>query len=131
MARQVCAHGDDYEVLAAAAVRGDAGDEYGATFPDLMAAIDRDGQPHPALDTVRLFHGFQRAGDVCFNPSRCVHAVRNTAPTVSLTHNYIDASNVRTRPPASPACPDCPQPAAHCRVLTLSSHRTCGGSCPP
>lgn len=102
LSSQVCAHGDDYEVLAAAAVRGDADDEYGATFPDLMAAIDCDGQAHPTLDAVRLFHGFQRAGDVCFNPSRCVHAVRNTAPTVSLTHNYIDASNVRPRPPACP-----------------------------
>jgi hypothetical protein len=34
------------------------------------------------------------AGDVCYNPSRCVHAVRNTRLTVSLTHNYVDASNL-------------------------------------
>ena len=43
---------------------------------------------------MRLFHGFQRAGEVCFNPSQCVHAVRNTCLTISLTHNYVDASNL-------------------------------------
>ena len=37
----------------------------------------------------------QRAGEVVFNPSCCVHAVRNSAPlTVSCTHNFIDATNL-------------------------------------
>ena len=42
--------------------------------------------------------GVQWAGEVCFNPSRCVHAVRNVgAPgetTVSLTHNFVDGTNL-------------------------------------
>jgi len=29
-----------------------------------------------------------------FNPSKCLHAVYNVEFTVSLTHNYVDASNI-------------------------------------
>lgn len=90
----VCAHGGDYAALLATAEQGEGDDEYKARFPDLFAALDPGGKPHPALATVRLFHGFQRAGEVCFNPSRSVHAVRNTCLTISLTHNYVDASNL-------------------------------------
>tara|TARA_B100000795_G_C22630035_1_gene372260 strand:- start:26 stop:754 length:729 start_codon:yes stop_codon:yes gene_type:complete len=91
----VCAHGGDYAALLAVAERGEDDDEYSTSiFPDLFATVDSGGRPHPALAKVRLFHGFQRAGEVCFNPSRCVHAVRNTCLTISLTHNYVDASNL-------------------------------------
>jgi hypothetical protein len=35
---------------------------------------------------------------VCFNPSRCVHAVRNLGNpgdvVLSLTHNFVDATNL-------------------------------------
>ena len=48
----------------------------------------------PALGGARLYAGVQRRGDVCFNPSGCVHCVRNVRFTVSLTHNYVDASNL-------------------------------------
>ena len=54
-----------------------------ARLAQSLAAVDAGGRPHAALAAARLYHGFQRAGEVCFNPSRCVHAVRNTALTVS------------------------------------------------
>jgi hypothetical protein len=52
----------------------------------------------PQCRGARLYRGVQRAGDVCFNPSRCVHAVRNVgecgAIVTSLTHNFVDATNL-------------------------------------
>ena len=44
-------------------------DEYGARFPDLFAAVDAGGKPHAALKGVRLYHGFQGAGEVRFPPA--------------------------------------------------------------
>ena len=29
-----------------------------------------------------------------YNPSRCLHAVHNRTHTVSLTHNYVDGTNL-------------------------------------
>jgi hypothetical protein len=48
----------------------------------------------PQLRKARLFEGEQREGDICFNPTQCIHAVHNTRFTVSLTHNYVDATNL-------------------------------------
>jgi hypothetical protein len=53
----------------AAALRSEDEDEYGARFPDLFAAVDAGGKPHAALKGVRLYHGFQGAGEVRFPPA--------------------------------------------------------------
>ena len=29
-----------------------------------------------------------------FNPSLCLHVVQNISPSISVTHNYVDATNV-------------------------------------
>ena len=66
-------------------------------LPDLFGADADDGRVlarFPQLRVVRLFEGVQEAGDICFNPTQCIHAVHNLEFTVSLTHNYIDASNL-------------------------------------
>lgn len=93
----ICAHGDDHELLAGCVYGGgssDYGDE--SPLPDLFASDLFERWPHAR--SARLFHGFQEAGDICFNPSCCVHAVRNVGRpgdfAVSLTHNFVDASNV-------------------------------------
>ena len=93
----VCAHGGDHALVSApeGAVETPAGppcSEAGAPLPDLFAPdlFER----HPRLRRARLFFGVQRPGDVCFNPSGCVHAVRNTEFTFSLTHNFVDATNL-------------------------------------
>jgi hypothetical protein len=97
----VCAHGDDYELLTAgtgsrAYGYKDDDDEGSAPLPDLFAADLFERWPHARR--ARLFRGTQHAGDVCFNPSRCVHAVRNVGDSgdvvTSLTHNFVDATNL-------------------------------------
>ena len=99
-----CVHAQDSDALLAtnalsgrAALGGGGGgdgsddDEEEAPVPDLFRP---DLQRFPRLAAARVYAGVQRAGDVCFNPSGCLHAVRNNAFTVSLTHNYVDASNL-------------------------------------
>jgi len=60
-------------------------------LPDLFQP---DPAEFPALHSARLFEGVQEEGDICYNPTQCIHAVQNLEFTVSLTHNYIDASNL-------------------------------------
>ena len=99
-----CVHAQDSDALLAtnalsgrAALGGGGGgdgsddEEEEAPVPDLFRP---DLQRFPRLAAARVYAGVQRAGDVCFNPSGCLHAVRNNAFTVSLTHNYVDASNL-------------------------------------
>ena len=102
----VCAHGGDYQLLTAGTgaraygYKGDddSDDDDGSVpLPDFFAAdlFDRWPQTRGA----RLYRGVQQAGDVCFNPSRCVHAVRNIGDhagdiILSLTHNFVDATNL-------------------------------------
>ena len=100
----VCAHGDDHELLTrgtgsrAYGYKADDGDDDDGSvpLPDLFAADLFERWPHAR--GARLYRGTQRAGDVCFNPSRCVHAVRNVGPwgsvVTSLTHNFVDATNL-------------------------------------
>ena len=95
----ICAHGEDHELLTGGvAGRGssDYGDDDSAALPDLFASDLHARWPH--VRKARLYHGFQNAGDVCFNPSCCAHAVRNVgapgALTISLTHNFVDATNL-------------------------------------
>lgn len=100
----VCAHGRDHELLTrGTGVRAfgykddDDGDDDGsAPLPDLFAEDLFDRWPHARQG--RLYRGFQEAGEVCFNPSRCVHAVRNLGDpgdvVLSLTHNFVDATNL-------------------------------------
>lgn len=99
-----CVHGDDCALLYAAGNADGRGREHGAGLPDLFALSD--GNPReraaelarfPGLARARLFRGVQRAGDICFNPACCIHAVHNTTLTVSLTHNFVDASNLMVR----------------------------------
>jgi len=100
----ICAHGDDRALITAAAAAaggGGGGEEEDAVaagydgdpLPDLFAAnlFER----HPSLRGARLYRGTQRAGEIVFNPSCCVHAVRNVSPlVVSCTRNFIDATNI-------------------------------------
>lgn len=58
-------------------------------LPDLFSP---DLTQWPELAQCRLYRGTQLPGDVCFNPSRCVHATRNLSLTISLTHNFIDGT---------------------------------------
>jgi hypothetical protein len=53
-------------------------------------------EQRPLTAAVRGFHGVAVAGDVIFIPAGTVHAVRNRgrAPTVALSMNYIDRTNV-------------------------------------
>jgi len=46
------------------------------------------------LQGSRLFHTDLRPGELLFVPSRCMHAVRNAAPglTIAVSHNFIDAT---------------------------------------
>jgi len=85
----VCAHGEDHELLTGGFLAGSDGEEH--ALPDLFAP---DLTRWPQLARCRLYRGTQRPGDVCFNPSRCVHATRNLTLTISLTHNFVDASNL-------------------------------------
>ena len=77
-------HGGDWHLFAG----GEAGE-----LPDLF---NPDLARWPQLARARLYAGEQAAGDICFNPSLCLHAVVNVELplTISLTHNYVDASNV-------------------------------------
>lgn len=117
----VCAHGGDYAQLtkgAGAAAYGyasdggegdsssdaDGGGEDGEDgvsrrrgLPDLFAPDLFTRWPH--AKGCRLYRGVQRAGEVCYNPSKCVHAVRNIGDgpgsvMLSLTHNFVDATNL-------------------------------------
>lgn len=87
----VCAHGADHDLVAGRSA-AEMRHHEAPPLPDLFA--DDVLEAHPRLRRARLFHGFQRKGEVCFNPSACVHAVRNRTFTLSLTHNYIDATNL-------------------------------------
>ena len=115
----VCAHGDDHDLVVGDSsggtsdVQADSG-YAAAALPDLFAP---DVGRHPRLGEARLYRGTQRAGEVVFNPSRCVHAVRspaisllicprsprpcvstwqarNVTFTASLTHNFVDVTNL-------------------------------------
>ena len=115
----VCAHGDDHDLVVGDSsggtsdVQADSG-YAAAALPDLFAP---DVGRHPRLREARLYRGTQRAGEVVFNPSRCVHAVRspaispvicprsqrpcvstwqarNVTFTASLTHNFVDVTNL-------------------------------------
>jgi len=97
----VCAHGGDHELLTSGSGSRafgykDDDDDGGAPLPDLFARDLFEAWPHAR--SARLYRGVQRAGDVCYNPSRCVHAVRNlggpAGVVTSLTHNFVDASNL-------------------------------------
>ena len=100
----VCAHGGDHAILTAGTgsraygYKADDDDddeaEPSVPLPDFFA--DDLFERWPQCQGARLYRGFQEAGEVCFNPSMCVHAVRNVAEgvTVSLTHNFVDASNL-------------------------------------
>ena len=102
----VCAHGEDYALIVGAAKRREGVDGIEGAGGDGAAAsgayesaklpnlFEVDLVNFPELSELRLYHGVQRAGEVVFNPSRCVHAVRNLSFTVSLTHNFIDATNI-------------------------------------
>jgi len=81
----ICAHAASHDLIARHGGRAD--DD---PMPDLFSPTAADRLP----SGVRLFSGVQNAGEVCFNPSRCVHAVRNVQFTISLTHNFIDATNL-------------------------------------
>jgi hypothetical protein len=101
----VCAHGDDHSLLTAGTGSraygykdgdDDDDDDESVPLPDFFAAdlFER----WPQTRSARLYRGVQEAGDVCFNPSRCVHAVRNMCErgevVTSLTHNFVDATNL-------------------------------------
>lgn len=88
----VCAHGDDMQLILDAG-GSEPGGYDGPALPDLFAPdlLER----YPSLRGARLYGGVQRAGEVVFNPSGCVHAVRNASLlVVSCTHNFIDATNL-------------------------------------
>lgn len=94
----ICASGEDYDLLTAGT--GSAAHGYRSEDSD----TDSDPLPDffdpqlfakwPKTRQARLYRGVQEKGDVCFNPSRCVHAVRNLEACVSLTHNFVDATNL-------------------------------------
>lgn len=100
----VCAHGDDHALLTQGTgnrafgyrADDDEDDDGSVPLPDLFAEDLFEKWPH--AKGARLYRGYQQAGQVCFNPSRCVHAVRNVgegdAVVISLTHNFADATNV-------------------------------------
>lgn len=89
----VCAHGDDCALVAGLRSAPSGASELDELeLPDLFDPSLFAARPE--LASARLYRGTQRAGEVCFNPSRCVHAVRNLTFTISLTHNFIDATNL-------------------------------------
>eukprot|EP01063_Lacrimia_lanifica_P017827 TRINITY_DN24815_c0_g1_i1.p2 TRINITY_DN24815_c0_g1~~TRINITY_DN24815_c0_g1_i1.p2 ORF type:complete len:292 (+),score=94.57 TRINITY_DN24815_c0_g1_i1:60-878(+) len=82
------AHGEDYDALAK-----------GGT-PNLFSHFPSDAAPSAPCAAVgdvdaamRLYHHRQAPGTAMFVPSRCWHAVKNLTPCVSLTHNFVDATN--------------------------------------
>ena len=94
----VCAHGGDYDLLtegtgsrAYGYKDSDSDSEESRPLPDFFHPEVFERFPH--CRNARLYHGFQTPGMVCFNPSRCVHAVRNVEDSISLTHNFVDATN--------------------------------------
>ncbi len=68
----------------------ESGDDSDA-LPDLF---DLNLKAFPQLRKARLYKGTQNEGDICFNPSKCIHAVVNLEDTVSLTHNFVGPSNI-------------------------------------
>lgn len=110
----VCAHGGDHALLTAGTGSraygyksggdesdgdgdgsdGGGGGDSSVPLPDFFSDGLFERWPH--AKSARLYRGHQEPGEVCFNPSRCVHAVRNVGDhvTVSLTHNFVDASNL-------------------------------------
>jgi len=83
-----CLHARDCEAVQA--LGECTADGEGLVLPDLFSDDVLERLPAGMC----VYVGEQHAGEVCFNPSRCVHAVRNDAFTVSLTHNFIDATNL-------------------------------------
>ena len=65
----------------------------GEELPDLFQP---DTDKFKGLKEARIYEGFQEAGDIMYNPSLCVHAVRNECSSISVTHNYVDATNLVT-----------------------------------
>lgn len=109
----VCAHGGDHAVL----TRGTGSAAYGyasggSDDEDCESGSDDDDEPPlpdffaddlferwPQCRGARLYRGYQGAGEVCYNPTMCVHAVRNVGNArgeviLSLTHNFVDATNL-------------------------------------
>ena len=75
----MCAHGGDHALITGGGLL--AGYDEAHKLPDLFAP---DLARFPQLTRCRLYRGTQHAGEVVFNPSRCVHAVRNSTMTVSV-----------------------------------------------
>lgn len=84
--------GDDVSARSSSAEDDSSEDGYGG--PPLPDLFEPNVSQFPQLRKARLFEGEQREGDICFNPTQCIHAVHNTRFTVSLTHNYVDATNL-------------------------------------
>lgn len=97
-----CVHGGDFHLFASHADNGsvdssneaDDSSDDGYGGPPLPNLFEPDVARFPQLREARLFEGKQNEGDICFNPTQCIHAVHNTRFTVSLTHNYVDATNL-------------------------------------
>eukprot|EP00755_Sulcionema_specki_P032080 Sspe_Gene.19569::Locus_7143_Transcript_2_2_Confidence_0.750_Length_14972::g.19569::m.19569 len=83
------ANGKDLDLLTS------GGDKY----VDLFAARDSYSEDpslqhdYPDLPRATLYRYTQQPGTAIFVPSRCLHAVRNLAFSVSVTHNFVDSTN--------------------------------------
>jgi arginase family enzyme len=47
-----------------------------------------------SMENIRGFELVQEPGELVWVPSGCLHAVRNLEPTIALTHNYVDLTNL-------------------------------------
>lgn len=79
-----CLHGGDFGLIGSK-------ERAVGHLPDLF---DPDTDMFPWLRQGRLYWGVQEPGDIVFTPSCVYHAVRNVEFTISVTHNYADATNI-------------------------------------
>lgn len=109
----VCAHGSDHSVL----TRGTGSLAYGYGDEDAggaRAALPDLFDPSGIDPNVPLYRGFQNEGEICFNPSMCVHAVRNVDHTIVSRKRAAQsiAAIMHPHPPSKVPCAAGPLAAA-------------------
>eukprot|EP00754_Rhynchopus_humris_P047356 Rhum_TRINITY_DN6947_c0_g2::Rhum_TRINITY_DN6947_c0_g2_i1::g.21202::m.21202/K11323/JMJD6; histone arginine demethylase JMJD6 len=83
-------HGAEHDRAMAAAAEGGAEAGQGPNLFALYSGTERAGTAYEGL---RFYEYDQEPGTALFVPSRCLHAVENTADSASLTHNFVDETN--------------------------------------
>jgi hypothetical protein len=56
--------------------------------------FDFDLQKYPKANSISGYELIQLPGEIVWTPPKCLHGVRNLEPSIALTHNYVDLTNL-------------------------------------